>query len=82
MIYSQFLNLGHEFMSKMEDSRKRELMQFKSSKKSLDVDGMPQPPRDQVVFIPPHKSREKILIQRDEQCRIQLQKNTRQHRST
>ena len=44
----------------MEDARKRELMQRKSAKKSIDFDEMPQQRRDQLVFTPQRESRERI----------------------
>ena len=70
-IYSQFLNLGRKFMSKMENARERELMQRKTSKKSLDFDEMPQPPRDMLVCTPPRNSRD-IIPASPDNCDFEL----------
>ena len=60
-IYSKFLNMGRQFVAELEDARKKELMQRKSAKKSIDFDdNMPPPHRSRLVFTPPRKSREII----------------------
>ena len=65
-MYSRLINVGRDFISQVEDARKRDLVARKSTRKSLDFDEYPQPRRDPLTFTPPRKSRDLIPASQDE----------------
>ena len=52
--------MGRQFVAQLEDTLKKELMHHKSAQKSIDFDEIPPQRRDQLVFTPPRKARERI----------------------
>ena len=60
------INLGRDFISQVEDARKRDLVARKTTRKSLDFDEFPHPRRDRLTLTPPRKSRELIPASPDE----------------
>ena len=64
--YSRLINLGRDFISQVEDARKRDLVARKTTRKVLDFDEFPHPHRDSLTFTPPRKSREIIPASQDE----------------
>jgi hypothetical protein len=75
--YSRLINLGRNFLSQVEDARKRDLVARKSTCKSLDFDEYPQPRRDMLTFTPPRKSRDVIPDSQDDLDSVASSKSTR-----
>ena len=65
-MYSRLINVGRDFISQVEDARKRDLVARKTTRKSLDFDEYPQPRRDHLTFTPPRKSRDLTPASQDE----------------
>lgn len=65
-MYSKLINVGRNFLSQVEDARKRDLVARKTTRKSLDFDDYPHSRRDSLTFTPPRKSREIIPASQDE----------------
>ena len=65
-MYSKLINVGRNFLSQVEDARKRDLVARKTTRKSLGFDDYPHSRRDSLTFMPPRKSREIIPASQDE----------------
>ncbi len=65
-LYPNFLNMSRDLIAQIEGARKRQLMNLKTSSKSLHFADMPEHRQDQLAFTPQRKSREIIPASTDE----------------